>query len=232
MGFKDCECRGRNPNCLKCEGRGYYDARQGLFTISAKSVDKIGTSRGTGKKKFKIQKVFHFDERKSKRHKIKKADKKDSASVPQNLASQKTIKIGDICSMVKRPFRHARAVCTKFGLKKNALNRSSEIPEAIAYLVIEFLKNNSLPEKEKKVDKVPRVENDKSVRTVPTKQKTPRSNSVRAGVRILAAAKILNVGQKTILNYLHSLGFGKDSVKPTTKIDQQLADIINAAFKK
>jgi hypothetical protein len=35
--MRDCECKGRNPNCLKCEGKGYVSDHRGIFDLNSRS---------------------------------------------------------------------------------------------------------------------------------------------------------------------------------------------------
>ena len=59
----------------------------------------------------------------------------------------------------------------------------------------------------------------------------PRTNVLKEGVRFLAAAKILNLSKKAIFDVLISYGFPKENITPTSKMNQEMAEILNAKFK-
>lgn len=71
------------------------------------------------------------------------------------------------------------------------------------------------------------IESSKKVK----KLKMPRTNVLKEGVRFLAAAKILNLSKKAIFDVLISYGFPKENITPTSKMNQEMAEILNAKFK-
>ena len=73
----DCECKGRNPNCLMCDGSGIR-SNGGMFDIDAKSVDsKIGVKNDIFKKTIEKAKRIRLK-------KIKKPVLKDNSVKPKN----------------------------------------------------------------------------------------------------------------------------------------------------
>ena len=49
--------------------------------------------------------------------------------------------------------------------------------------------------------------------------------------RLLAAAKEFNVGQDTIIDFLAGKGFGKDDLKPTSKLTEEMYRCLQQEFQ-
>ena len=50
MAIVDCSCRGINPECEKCEGKGYYDTED----IDKKPFVTVSKTKKEDEKKFQI----------------------------------------------------------------------------------------------------------------------------------------------------------------------------------
>lgn len=49
--------------------------------------------------------------------------------------------------------------------------------------------------------------------------------------RLLAAAKEFNVGQDTLIDFLEAKGFGKDDLKPTSKLTEEMYRCLQQEFQ-